>query len=154
MAETLTDERIPLPVEPAEAGSVIAIAATDAPLLPHQCARVAQRIGLGIGRLGGVGGNSSGDMFLCFATGNRGLTAPDLKPPSRPSMQLEMLDDGLIDGLFNAVIEATEEAVLNAMLAAQTMTGRDGVRAYELPTDQLLEVLAAGWSPLEGRIGR
>ena len=151
VGRVLTEERIPLPGEPVETGSVIVIAATDAPLLPHQCARVAQRIGLGIGRIGGAGGNSSGDIFLCFATGNRGLSASELGPPSRPTLSLEMLDDGLIDGLFNAVIEATEEAVVNAILAAPTMTGRDGVTAHELPADQLVDILAAGWSPLAGR---
>ena len=60
-----------------------------------------------------------------------------------------MLDDSHIDGLFNAVIEATEEAVLNAMLAADTMTGRDGVTAHALPHEELLDILRAGWSPLE-----
>ncbi len=152
VGRVLTQERVPLPTEPGESGSVIVIAATDAPLLPHQCARVAQRIGLGIGRIGGAGGHFSGDIFLCFATGNRGLTTSDLAPPTIATHRLDMLDDGLIDGLFNAVIEATEEAVLNAMLAARTMIGRDGVTAHELPADQLLEVLAAGWSPLTGRL--
>jgi D-aminopeptidase len=150
VGRVLTPERIPLPEgdEPAETGSVIVIAATDAPLLPHQCARVAQRIGLGIGRLGGAGGNTSGDLFLCFATGNRGLTLAEDDPSARPTQQLVMLDDSHIDGLFHAVIEATEEAVLNAMLAADTMTGRDGVTVYALPPDELLGVLRAGWSPL------
>ncbi|HYI22647.1 MAG TPA: P1 family peptidase, partial [Candidatus Limnocylindrales bacterium] len=148
VGRVLTHERIPLPVDPTEAGSVIVIVATDAPLLPHQCARVAQRAGLGIGRIGGAGGHYSGDIFLCFATGNRGLTTSDLAPPTNATHRLEMLDDGLIDGLFNAVIEATEEAVLNAMLAAPTMIGREKVTAHELPSDQLLEVLAAGWWPL------
>ncbi len=131
---------VPLPNEPrspGETGSIIAICATDAPLLPHQCARVAQRIGLGIARAGGAGGNSSGDLFLCFATGNR-----------LPAEQVAAFDDNQIDGLFHAVIEATEEAILNSLLAAQTMIGRNGVVAYALPADRLLEVLRAGWSPL------
>ena len=134
-------EVIPLPgptqQPPGEAGSIIAIAATDAPLLPHQCARVAQRIGLGIARSGGAGGNSSGDLFLCFATGNQ-----------LPAKQVATFDDNEIDGLFHAVIEATEEAILNSMLAAETMIGRNGVVAYALPVDRLLEVLRTGWSPL------
>ena len=65
------------PVPPQGAGSVIVIIATDAPLLPHQCERLARRATIGIGRLGGAGENSSGDLFLCFATGNRGLPSPD-----------------------------------------------------------------------------
>ena len=146
----LTPERIPLPAGNAqETGSVIVIAATDAPLLPHQCARVAQRISLGIGRIGGAGGNTSGDLFLCFATGNRGLRLSEDDPASVPTQGVTMLDDSHIDGLFNAVIEATEEAVLNAMLAADTMTGADGVTAHALPHDELLDTLRAGWSPLE-----
>lgn len=151
----LTPERIPLPAgdEPAETGSIIVVAATDAPLLPHQCARVAQRIGLGIGRLGGAGGNTSGDLFLCFATGNRGLTLSEDDPSPRAVRRVEMLDDSHIDGLFHAVIEATEEAVVNALLAADTMTGRDGVTAHALPPGELVEVLRAGWSPLDGDSG-
>jgi D-aminopeptidase len=146
----LTPQIVPLPGPPAsaETGSVIVIAATDAPLLPHQCARVAQRAGLGIGRLGGAGGNSSGDLFLCFATGNRGLTAADDEPSAQATETLAMLHDSHIDGLFHAVIEATEEAVLNALLAADTMTGRDGVTANALPAGELLRILAAGWHPL------
>jgi D-aminopeptidase len=150
VGRVLTPERIPLPEgdAPQETGSIIAIAATDAPLLPHQCARVAQRIGLGIGRTGGAGGNTSGDLFLCFATGNRGLTLSEDDPSATPTQSVRMLDDSHIDGLFHAVIEATEEAILNAMLAADTMSGRDGVTAYALPPDELVEILRAGWSPL------
>lgn len=141
VGRTLTHERIPLPATdnlpaPVEAGSIIVIAATDAPLLPHQCARVAGRISIGIGRIGGAGGNSSGDIFLCFATGNR--------PPAK----VQMLSEDDIDGFFHAVIEATEEAVLNALLAAQTMTGRRGVTAHALPHDELVELLSDGWLPL------
>jgi D-aminopeptidase len=138
----ISPDEVPLPLEPTrsnddESGSIIAIAATDAPLLPHQCARVAQRIGLGIARIGGAGGNSSGDLVLCFATGNRQLNGP-----------LTMVDNDEIDGLFGAVIEATEEAILNSMLAAETMTGHRGVTAHALPVDRLLEILRQGWSPL------
>jgi D-aminopeptidase len=149
VGRVLTPERIPLPAgNGQESGSVIVVAATDAPLLPHQCARVAQRISLGIGRIGGAGGNTSGDLFLCFAIGNRGLTLAEDDSSARPTQQVAMLDDSHIDGLFHAVIEATEEAVLNAMLAADTMTGANGVTAHALPHDELLEVLRAGWSPL------
>ncbi|CAN5763002.1 P1 family peptidase [soil metagenome] len=151
VGRTLTAQRIPLPDEPprsSETGSIIAIAATDAPLLPHQCARVAQRIGLGIGRIGGAGGNFSGDIFLCFATGNRGLNASVVTPTARLTAIVETLDDGRLDHLFHAVIEATEEAILNAMLAADTMTGRDDVTAHALPPEELVSILEAGWSPI------
>jgi D-aminopeptidase len=131
---------VPLPgVQPDhESGSIIVIGATDAPLLPHQCARIAQRVALGVGNLGGLGGNSSGDLFLVFATGNRGEHG------------LRMLPNQDMDELFQAVVESTEEAVLNSMLASETMTGRGGATAHALPHDRLLEVLRRGWSPIGG----
>ena len=135
----LGPDLVPLPAAPQsddEQGSIIVIGATNAPLLPHQCARVAQRIALGIGRLGGLGGNSSGDLFLFFATGNHGADGLSMVP-----------NDGL-DDIFGAVVEATEEAVLNSMLASSTMTGRDGVTVHALPHDSVVEVLRRGWSPL------
>jgi D-aminopeptidase len=148
----LTHERVPLPQtdvpDPDEAGSIIVIAATDAPLLPHQCERVAQRITIGIGRVGGAGGHSSGDLFLCFATGNQALSLPTYETTAPPTTSIDMLSDDHIDGLFHAVIEATEEAILNAMLSAETMTGRNGVTAHALPHRELVEILAAGWFPL------
>lgn len=154
VGRVLTHEKIPLPetdvqTEPerGEAGSVIVIAATDAPLLPHQCERVARRISLGIGRIGGAGGNSSGDLFLCFATGNRGLPPSDSERPRAARHAIEMFVDDNIDGLFHAVIEATEEAVLNAMLAAETMVGANGVTAHALPHEELIRALELGWSP-------
>ncbi|MDT0276728.1 DmpA family aminopeptidase [Blastococcus goldschmidtiae] len=121
-------------------GSVIVVVATDAPLLPHQCDRLAQRAVLGIARTGGTGEHFSGDFAIAFATGNRlrasdyGATVPRIQP-------VTMLSDGHIDPLFDAAVEATEEAILNALVAARTMTGRDGVVAHALPHDHLLEAL-------------
>ena len=128
-------ERVPTPPSPFSpgAGSIIVVAATDAPLLPHQCDRLAQRAALGIGRTGGAGENSSGDLVLAFATGNRGLEQGDRVP-------LEMLSNDRIDPLFYAVIDATEEAIVNALLAAETMTGR-GVTVHGLDGHLLLEAL-------------
>jgi D-aminopeptidase len=123
----------------AEGGSVIVILATDAPLLAHQCRRLAQRATLGIARTGGGGANDSGDLFLAFATGNRGLTAED--EATAVTVQLSMLDDDHITSLFWAAIEATEEAVINALVAAETMTGK-GVTFHALPADRLLELMA------------
>jgi D-aminopeptidase len=111
------------------------VVATDAPLLPHQCDRLAQRAGLGVARTGGAGENSSGDIFLAFATGNRGLAGGRLTVP------LQMLANERIDPLFYAVIEATEEAIVNAMVAAETMTGRGGAVAHRLDHDRLLEIM-------------
>jgi L-aminopeptidase/D-esterase-like protein len=116
-------------------GSIIVIVATNAPLLPHQLERIARRVSLGLGRLGSFAGNSSGDLFLAFSTANAGAA----KSEGTPS--LTMLPNDRIDPLFRATIEATEEAVVNAMLAAQTMTGADGIRVFGLPGDRVVQVL-------------
>ena len=126
---------------PAGAGSIIVIVATDAPLLPHQCARLAQRAGLGVARVGGVGEHTSGDLFLCFATGNRGMTAGGLDERAPHTFQLTMLADVYITGLFDAVVEATEEAIVNAVLGARTVEGRDGIVAHALPGERLVQAL-------------
>jgi D-aminopeptidase len=135
---------VPLPGVPGAqlGGSIIVLVATDAPLLPGQCERLAQRAGLGIARVGGVGENSSGDLFLCFATGNRGLPAGDLAADNPPTVPLRMVPNGHITSFFDAVVEATEEAILNALCAAETMTGHRGTVAHELPTDLLLDAMA------------
>jgi D-aminopeptidase len=137
VGEYIGAERVPLPPRSGAsgAGSIIAIVATDAPLLPHQCDRLAQRAGLGIARVGGAGENSSGDIFLAFATGNRGLGGTDGASP------VEMLANEQMNALFYAAIEATEEAIVNALLAAETMTGYRGATAHALTPDLLLEAL-------------
>jgi D-aminopeptidase len=123
-----------------DAGSIIVLVATDAPLLPGQCDRVAQRAGLGIGRMGGMGGHSSGDFVVCFATGNRGLAADD-GVRRQLLYDVAVLSNDAIDGLFEAVIDATEEAILNALLAAETTTGLRGHTVHAVPHDLLLEAL-------------
>lgn len=116
-------------------GSIIIVVATDAPLLPHQLERLTRRVGMGLGRLGSWAGNGSGDLFLAFSTGNPNAARPD------STASLNMLPNDRIDPLFRATIDATEEAVVNAMLAAQTMTGADGIRAFGLPGDRLVAAL-------------
>ncbi|HWN11188.1 MAG TPA: P1 family peptidase [Pyrinomonadaceae bacterium] len=116
-------------------GSIIVIVATDAPLLPHQLERIAKRVSLGMGRLGSFANNGSGDLFLAFSTANAGAAKPDGTPA------LVMLPNDRIDPLFVATVEATEEAVVNAMLAAQTMTGADGIRVFGLPGDRVVAAL-------------
>jgi len=116
-------------------GSIIVIVATDAPLLPHQLERLTRRVGMGLGRLGSWAGNSSGDLFLAFSTANAGA-ANSTGTPS-----LTMLPNDRIDPLFQATIDATEEAVVNAMLAAETMTGADGIRVSGLPGDRVVAAL-------------
>lgn len=144
---------------PGGGGSIIVIVATDAPLLPNQCARLAQRAGLGVARTGGVGEHWSGDLFLAFSTANRGMPACDYGDPSPLTIQVTMLSNTFIEALFDAVVEATEEAIVNALLAAETMTGRDGVTAHRLDPERLVAVLRdhgrldashAGRSPRRG----
>jgi D-aminopeptidase len=120
-------------------GSVIVVLATDAPLLPHQCRRLAQRATISVARTGGGGEHDSGDIFLAFAIGNRGLTNEDEGVSVHRT--LAMLDDDHIDALFWATIEAAEEAIVNSLLAAETMTG-NGVTFHALPADRLLEIMA------------
>jgi D-aminopeptidase len=133
------DER---PAPPPGSGSIIVIVATDAPLLPHQCERLAQRAGLGIARMGGTGAHSSGDLFLCFATGNRTLPRTSYRADPRVTIDIRALNDFAIGPLFDATIEATEEAIVNALVGAATMTGRDGITAHALPHDRLLDAMA------------
>ncbi len=141
----LGPDRVPLPDNPPAvppgSGSIIVVVATDAPLLAHQCRRLAQRAGLGVARTGGVGEHTSGDLFLCFATGNRGLVAGELGYDGPLTVALTMLSDGYITELFDATVEATEEAILNALLGAETMVGRDGITAHALPADELASLL-------------
>jgi D-aminopeptidase len=125
---------------PPGSGSIIVVVATDAPLLPHQCRRLAQRPGLGIARAGGTGGHTSGDLFIAFATGNCLPLGRDDESPL--DYDVRAVGDRVIDALFDRVIEATEEAIVNALVAATTMIGRDGITAHALPHDRLLETMA------------
>jgi D-aminopeptidase len=131
----LIGDRVPTPQPREDWGSIIGVAATDAPLLPHQCDRLAQRIGLGVARVGGTAAHTSGDLFFAFATGNRGLDADE------GELTLRMLSDGEITPYYAGVIDATEEAILNAMLAAETMTGRNGHTVHALEPELLVELL-------------
>ena len=116
-------------------GSIIVIVATDAPLLPHQLERLGRRVSMGLGRLGSWAGNSSGDLFLAFSTANPGAAAAGGTPA------LKMLPNNQMDPFFRATIDATEEAVVNAMLAAETMTGVNGLRVFGLPGDRVVAAL-------------
>ncbi len=126
----------------AGSGSIIVVLATDAPLLPHQCERLAQRAGLGIARMGGIASTGSGDLFLAFATGNRGLPEPTLEPGPRLTVDVRMLDDARMTPLFLAAVEATEEAIVNALLTAPTTAGADGITAHGLEGERVAEIMA------------
>jgi D-aminopeptidase len=150
VGEEITLQQVPSPWSQARpgladrgpgSGSIIGIVATDAPLLPHQCARLARRAPLGVARVGGLGSTTSGDIFLCFATGNVGMPATEEDAVGDGVLALRGLVDRALDPLIEAVVEATEEAIVNALVAAETMTGRDGITAHRLPHDRLIEVM-------------
>ncbi len=136
----------------AEGGSIIGIVATDAPLLPHQCTRLAQRVGMGVARMGSYASHGSGDLFCAFATGNRGMSHRGGEDDPRSTVDLRMVVDEHINPLLEAVAEATEEAIVNALLAAETMTGRDGITAHALDPDRLMEVMRAHGRLLDGSV--
>jgi len=123
------------------AGSIIVVLATDAPLLPHQLDRIAQRGVLGVARAGGGGEHSSGDLMIAFSTANKAKLSSYKMEEAPDAFDVTMLPDGAITELFWGAIEATEEAILNALVAAETMTGRDGITAHALPHDRLVEVM-------------
>jgi L-aminopeptidase/D-esterase-like protein len=116
-------------------GSIIVVVATDAPLLPHQLKRVARRACLGLGRTGSIGSNFSGDLFLAFSTANAAAVN------SAEIVQLSMVPNEQLDPVFGATVTAVEEAIVNAMMAANSMTGRDGHRVVAIPHDRLSKVL-------------
>jgi D-aminopeptidase len=124
------------PVWDDDTGSVIVVVATDAPLLPSQMKRIAKRVTLGLGRLGSISGDSSGDIFIAFSTANAGVGLEQKKV-----VTVQMLPNERIDALFEATVQATEEAVVNALVAAKTMTGADGHTVEALPHGRLREVL-------------
>ena len=145
VGRVLNTERVPSPYDneatsPAETGSIIVVFATDAPLLPTQCDRLAKRATIGLGRMGGGLDNGSGDIFLAFATGNEGIPPDGSSEPSA-TVPLQMVTNEYVTPLFYAAAEATEAAILNALLAAGDMTGRDGITAYGLTPELLLGAL-------------
>jgi D-aminopeptidase len=119
------------------AGSIIVVVATDAPIGGHQAKKLARRVPLGMARTGGIGHDSSGDIFLAFSTAN----AEGFSAPAGKLRRLEQLSNADIDPLYEAVIEATEEAIIDSMVANRTMVGRDGAKSIALPHDELLEVM-------------
>ncbi|MFT4733526.1 MAG: D-aminopeptidase [Algoriphagus sp.] len=118
-------------------GSIIVIVATDVPLLPHQLKRIAQRIPLGVGIVGGRGSNGSGDIFLAFSTANEHAFNRD------ETTSVESMPNDQLMPVFEATVQAVEEAIINAMVAAETMEGINGNKAYALPHDLLIETLKA-----------
>jgi len=125
-----------------ELGSIIVVVATDAPLLPHQLKRLVTRVSVGLGRMGGYGGNSSGDIFVAFSTANVRVYG------DTGVARVEMLPNARMNALFYATAQATEASIVNALLAAETMTGANDVRVFALPLDRLRAAMARYGRPL------
>ncbi|WP_323122846.1 DmpA family aminopeptidase [Burkholderia alba] len=149
VGEALAD--LPSPFREPEAvgepgmGSIVVTLATDAPLLPHQCRRLAQRASVGLSRVGGGTEDSSGDIFLAFATGNRGLPAADYGRPGTPTTAVQMVNNDHISALFVAAAEAVEEAIVNVLVAATDLEAR-GARAEAIGGARLVAAMReVGW---------
>jgi len=118
-----------------EQGSIIVVVATDAPLLPHQLKRIAQRVSLGIGKVGGIGGNGSGDIFIAFSTANKNSFSRTKETTAT------VFSNDQMGALFNATIEATEEAIINALVAGTTTKGINDNTVFGLPHDAVMKIL-------------
>ncbi|HHM21392.1 MAG TPA: S58 family peptidase, partial [Bacteroidetes bacterium] len=118
-------------------GSCMMVVATDAPVDARNLERMAKRALLGLARTGGIASNGSGDYVIAFST------AKDLRiasAPSSPFYETKTLHNDYLSPLFLAAIEATEEAILNSLVAAQTMTGRNGHTLQALPMERVKEI--------------
>jgi D-aminopeptidase len=135
LKDTLNSEFKAPPSYQAGDGSIIVVVATDAPLLPHQLKRIAARVPLGIGIVGGRGENGSGDIFIAFSTANP--TAFQREEHTK----VDQLPNDLINPLFDATVQAVEEAIINAMVAAETMEGINGNKVYRLPHQLVIDLL-------------
>ncbi len=119
-------------------GSIIAVIATDAPLLPNQLKRLSRRASLGIARSGTSGGNSSGDIFLAFSTQPVAVAGQ-----KNPLNTVEYISHESLDPLFAAVVQAVDEAIIDSMVTNIDLTGRDGITAIGIPLDGLSKLLAS-----------
>jgi D-aminopeptidase len=119
-------------------GSIIAVLATDAPLLPHQLNRLAKRCALGIARTGGNASNLSGDLIIAFSTANCRVAG---QRGGAQSTSCTMLSNSSLDALFSSAADATEEAIINALVGAETMTGYAGHSLSAVPHDQLIHAV-------------
>jgi D-aminopeptidase len=135
LKDTLNSEfKAPPSYQPGD-GSIIVVLATDAPLLPHQLKRLAARVAIGVGKMGGRGENGSGDIFITFSTAN--VTAFQRKDFTK----VDVLPNDLINPLFEATVQAVEEAIVNAMVAAETMEGINGNKVYAMPHKPVVDLL-------------
>lgn len=117
-----------------DVGSIIVVVATDAPLLPHQLKRLTKRVSLGIGKLGGIAADSSGDIFVAFSTANISKTSSTIN-------SAEFVLNDKINSLFDATIQCVEEAIINSLVAAETMIGYSGIRVQSISHDNIIQIL-------------
>jgi L-aminopeptidase/D-esterase-like protein len=122
-------------------GSIIIVIATDAPLTPDQLKRLARRAAVGLGRLGAIEGDGSGDIFIAFSSANVGADEGNSAVGSMQAATLARLQSGALNPLFEATVQGVEEAVVNALVAARTMTGADYWTVAALPHAELQRVL-------------
>jgi len=116
-------------------GSIIVVIATDAPLLAHQMKRLARRVPMGVGKVGGYGHDGSGDIFIAFSTANSNVAFSD------GTVNVEMLPNGLMSPLFEATVQAVEEAIVNTLVAAETMEGINNNKVWALPHGRLIQIM-------------
>ena len=116
-------------------GSIIVVIATDAPLLAHQMKRLARRVPMGVGKVGGYGSDGSGDIFIAFSTANSNVAFSD------GTVNVEMLPNWMISPLFEATVQAVEEAIINTLVAAETMEGINNNKVWALPHDRLIQIM-------------
>ena len=116
-------------------GSIIVVIATDAPLLAHQMKRLARRVPMGVGKVGGYGHDGSGDIFIAFSTANSNVAFSD------GAVNVEMLPNWMISPLFEATVQAVEEAIVNTLVAAETMEGINNNKVWALPHDRLIQIM-------------
>jgi D-aminopeptidase len=158
MGEALADDNPMAAHFAGGAGSVIAVVATDAPLLPGQCKALARRVPVGLARTGTSGSHFSGDLFLAFSTANPGAFRPGSQTiygrGDGSYDTLRFIPWGFLDGLYAAVAGATEEAVLNALTANEEMVGVDGHRVPALPRERVAQLLSAAGRAAGGASAR
>jgi D-aminopeptidase len=143
VGEFITGDEVPLPfdqIRGSQSSSIIVVIGTDAPLLPVQCKRLAQRATVGLARVGGTGYNGSGDIFLAFSTGNH-LPAQG----TTFLREIKMIPQRHMNSFFDATAEAVEEAILNAVCMAETMVGQNGRVVEALPLDRLQTIMHEYW---------
>jgi D-aminopeptidase len=122
-------------------GSIIIVIATDAPLTAEQLKRLARRAAVGLGRLGSIESDGSGDIFIAFSTANAGADDGNWTAEAGKPAQIQRMRSAALNPLFEATVQGVEESVVNALVAARTMTGADYWTISGLPHEQLQDVL-------------